>query len=235
MLDQLDGARAVLFDVDGTLYRQGPVRRSMVARLVRAHLTRPATGLTVMRVISAYRTAQETLREEGFEGDVTDAQLAMAAARTGLDTDAVREVVERWMEVEPLGAVAVSGRSGLVELLDELGRRGTKLGALSDYPAAAKLEALGIADRFAVVLSAQDPRVQAFKPNPKGLRIALEALEVEPSAAVYVGDRAEVDEVAAAAVPMRCVLVGGSRRATRARRAATTRDAAQPAEPLEAT
>ena len=60
-------------------------------------------------------------------------------------------------------------------------RRGTKLGALSDYPAVAKLEALGIADRFDVVLSAQDPRVHAFKPNPKGLLVALEALAVEPA------------------------------------------------------
>ena len=235
VLGQLDGARAVLFDIDGTLYRQGPVRRAMMARLVRGHLARPTTGAQVMRVISAYRRAQEELRGSGFEGDVTEAQVEMAAARTGVDADVVRSIVEQWMEVEPLGAVAASGRTGLVELLDELARRGTKLGALSDYPAMAKLEALGIADRFDIVLSAQDPRVHAFKPNPKGLVVALEALAVEPADAVYVGDRAEVDGAAAAAVPMRCVIVGGSRRASRARRKAATGTGAQPAEPLEAT
>ena len=39
-----DEIRAVLLDLDGTLYRQGPVRRAMVARLARAHWRQPSVG-----------------------------------------------------------------------------------------------------------------------------------------------------------------------------------------------
>ena len=88
--------------------------------------------------------------------------------------------------------------------------RGLRLGALSDYPATRKLEALGVADRFDVVLSAQDPRVHAFKPSPKGLLVALEELGAAPGDALYVGDREDVDGAAARAAGMRYVIIGAT-------------------------
>jgi len=36
----------VVFDVDGTLYRQGSLRRAMALRLALAHLFRPVLGLS---------------------------------------------------------------------------------------------------------------------------------------------------------------------------------------------
>ena len=47
VLGQVGAARAVLFDVDGTLYRQGPVRRAMMTQLVRAYLSKPSAGVSV--------------------------------------------------------------------------------------------------------------------------------------------------------------------------------------------
>ena len=44
---------AVVFDVDGTLYRLRALRRAMALRLVRAHLHRPLAGVTTMRILSA--------------------------------------------------------------------------------------------------------------------------------------------------------------------------------------
>ena len=52
-------------------------------------------------------------------------------------------------------------------------RDGLRLGVVSDYPARRKLDALGIADRFDAVVSAQDERVRSFKPNPRGILVAL--------------------------------------------------------------
>ena len=122
------------------------------------------------------------------------------------------------MEDEPLGAVAASARAGLADLLDALADGVSSLGVALGLPGDGKLEALGLADRFDVVLSAQDPRVHAFKPNPKGLLVALADLGRRAADAVYVGDRAEVDGVAAAAARCAFVLVGGPGRASRARR-----------------
>ena len=42
-----DEIRAVLLDLDGTLYRQSPVRRAMLARLARAHWRQPSSGVRV--------------------------------------------------------------------------------------------------------------------------------------------------------------------------------------------
>lgn len=206
--------RAVVLDVDGTLYHQAPVRRAMMARLLRAHWRRPRSALGVTRMLSAYRRAQESLRSSAFEGDVTAAQLGLAAERSGADPAAVRSCVEEWMETAPLDLVAASIRDGLVDALDEMSASGVKLAVVSDYPAERKLRALGIVDRFDVVVSAQDDRVQAFKPNPRGIQTALDDLGVHASAALYVGDRHDVDAPAAAALDMRCVLVGSDRSQT---------------------
>jgi HAD superfamily hydrolase (TIGR01509 family) len=212
----LGSARAVLFDVDGTLYHQSPVRRAMVRRLVRAHARRPARGARTMRILAAYRSAQETMRESGFVGDVDAEQRHRAAVKTGASPDEVGELVEQWMEAAPLDAIAAHARPGLVDVLDQLADRGVALGVVSDYPADRKLAALGVAGRFAVVVSAQDPRVQAFKPSPRGLLAALGELGVSATDAVYVGDRPGVDDAAAAAANMRCVLVGDAHRTSKA-------------------
>jgi FMN phosphatase YigB (HAD superfamily) len=82
---------------------------------------------------------------------------------------------------------------------------------VSDYPAAAKLNALGIAHLFDVVLCAQDPAIGVFKPHPRGLENALERLGVDASEALYVGDRADVDAVAASAARIPCAILSRAR------------------------
>ncbi len=100
-------------------------------------------------------------------------------------------------------------RPGLVDVLDAIAATGARLGAVSDYPADRKLA--GARHRRPLRRGAVGPgsaRVGVFKPDPKGLLVALGQLGVEPGEALYVGDRAEVDGRAAAAAGMRCVLVG---------------------------
>ena len=69
-----------------------------------------------------------------------------------------------------------------------------RLGVISNGQAAqqrAKLARLGIADRFAHVTISQD--CGAAKPDPRIFRHACELCGIEPAAAVYVGDRYDVD------------------------------------------
>lgn len=204
--------RAVVLDVDGTLYRQSRVRRAMLARLAGRYWRRPTSGYDVTKVLAAYRRAQESLRESDFAGDVGERQLELAAEQTGVDTTTVRAYVDEWMETVPLDLVATHARDGLVHAIDTMADAGLRLGVVSDYPAQRKLEALGIADRIDVVVSAHDERVQAFKPNPRGIVVALDDLGVRPEEAIYVGDRADVDAPAAAAAATGCVLIGDSNR-----------------------
>ncbi len=204
--------KAIVFDVDGTLYRQDPVRRAMLGRLLKAHLGRPLTGLRTLRWLRAYRSAQERLRGEPPEsGDLAARQLRLACQWTGADPADLRRCVRRWMEQEPLALLRPSLREGLPTLLAVARRRGLRVAACSDYPAAEKLTAMGIAGLFDVVVTAQDPDVQRFKPDPRMLEVALGRLGVAKEEALYVGDRPEVDAEAAHRAGMACAIVGPRR------------------------
>jgi FMN phosphatase YigB (HAD superfamily) len=209
----LTGVRAVVFDVDGTLYRQSSLRRAMLLRLAGAHATHPARGIRTARVISAYRRAQEELRAPADSRHVADAQLRIAADTTGLTTDEVSRCVDRWMERAPLDVLPRVARRGLHETLSALRASGRRLGVLSDYPAFPKLEALGVAHLFDAIVCAQDTDVGAFKPNPRGLLLILGRLGVEPHEALYVGDRVDVDASTATRAGVRCAIVGVRRAA----------------------
>ncbi len=202
--------RAVIFDVDGTLYRQRPVRRAMARKLAGAYWRRPRAGLRTARILSAYRHAHEALRDAPAGDDLRSAQAARAAATAGVDPAAVTATVAEWMESAPLGTIAAHARPGLADGLAALRRAGIKLGVVSDYPALAKLQALGVDAAFDVVVAAQDAGVQALKPNPRGIQFALRELGVDACHAVYVGDRHDVDVAAAAAAGVRCVIIGAA-------------------------
>ena len=200
--------KALIFDVDGTLYLQGRARRSMFYRLLRVYLTRPVQGALTLQVLHAYRRAQEALRTLPCESmDVATAQVALAAKRTGLSADAVLPCITQWMEEEPLPFLSRSRRPGTVELLHELKRRGLRLAVFSDYPADRKLEAMGIEKFFDVVVTAQDRDVQCFKPNPRGLEVTVQRLGILKHEAVYIGDRVDVDAVAARRAGIGCFIL----------------------------
>ena len=201
--------KALIFDVDGTLYRQGLVRYGMLWHLLRASVGQPTQSLLIFRVLRAYRRAQEVLRASLSEGDnVALQQRQLACEWTGVAPEFVEACVARWMEQVPLALVAYSRRGGVAEFLHTARKRGLRLGVCSDYPPTAKLIAMGIAHFFDVVVSAQDPEVQQFKPGPRGLETTLRRLEVDRHQALYVGDRPEVDAVAASSAGIACVIIG---------------------------
>jgi FMN phosphatase YigB (HAD superfamily) len=198
--------KAVVFDIDGTLYRQAPLRRAMFVRLLSAYAMRPVLGWRTITALRAYRGAQEQLRGN-VRGDVAGAQLRFASERARMDPGFVSACVERWMEREPLTILPRYIQPGLVEFLENCRARGVRLAALSDYPGDAKLRALGIARLFDAAFCAQAPEIGAFKPNPRGLLFAIERLSASPDEVLYVGDRADVDATAAHAAGVACVIL----------------------------
>ena len=188
---------AVILDVDGTMYRQGPVRRGMMLRLAGYTLRRPRDGATCLRMLRAYRRAQERLRAEPAVSEhVGLNQLGLAARLAGVDEHVMQRQVERWMEHAPLDLIARAARPGLREFLRAAAARQVRIGVYSDYDAESKLLALGVRALVDVVRSSQDDGGR-FKPDPTGLMLVARELGVSPGSAVYVGDRFEVDAVAA--------------------------------------
>lgn len=203
--------RALVFDLDGTLYDQSRLRSAMALRMLAAFWCHPRHGAEAIRAVSAYRRAQETIRR-GHAGpigrDLAGEQLRLAAEKSGVRLEAVQVHVRTWMEERPLPLLARAVRPGLFEFFAQAEANGVRLGLFSDYPPAAKLEAMGLAGRFEVVSCAQEPEIGRFKPDPAGIHHVLQRLGVSPGEALYVGDRPDVDVPAARAAGVRCVIVG---------------------------
>lgn len=200
--------RALLFDLDGTLYAQGPVRRGMARELL-AHLAlHPVLGLGTIATLSTYRRMHEETRTREPGSGVRDWHFDEAARRARTTRDEVERLVEEWMVRRPLPRVARHVRRGLRELLTAAERRGLHAGVLSDYPVEEKLVALGLREHFDFTACTSDPAIDAPKPAPAGFHAACDLWGVPPEQVLYVGDREEVDRAGATAAGMPCVLVG---------------------------
>jgi HAD superfamily hydrolase (TIGR01549 family) len=200
--------RAVLFDLDGTLYRHRPIRGLMAIELALLAVRRPLQAPVSWRVLAEFRRAQEALRSQDTSRGGAVEQLEMTAKRTGMSVDQVETIVTEWMIERPLKYLARWRADGLIPLLDFLRRRGIKTGIFSDYPPELKLQALGVAGRFSLVLCSADPEIGQFKPHPRGFLVASTRWQVHPSEVLVVGDRADADAAGAAAAGMPCVIIG---------------------------
>jgi FMN phosphatase YigB (HAD superfamily) len=207
--------RAVLFDVDGTLYHQDRLRLCMAAELAASPVTLGSiqSSARVVRVLRTYRRVHEEMRRLSVdETRLADFQIAETARREQVSEHEVQAVVAEWMMRRPLKYLPWCRRRGLVGLLSRLRQQDQQLGVLSDYPARDKLAALGIERFFSQVLCTTDRHINALKPHPRGFLLACESWGLHPEEVLYVGDRSDVDAGGAAAAGIRCaVFTDGSR------------------------
>jgi len=132
---------------------------------------------------------------------------AVVVGHIGYKLEAVfpeRGVEERRRLIDVIGrhydALCEEGTAlcpGMGDLLHDLARRGVPMGVVTSkrrHHTEAVLTALGVRERFQVVVACED--VARMKPDPEGLVRALDALDVPPAACLYVGDT-RVDVAAA--------------------------------------
>lgn len=201
--------RAVLFDLDGTLYAQLPLRLVMACEMglvCVASLGRG--GSRVPRVVTTFRKLREELRGHECAGEPLGVrQYSIVSERLRCSREDVERVVEEWIYQRPLKWLSYCRRAGLLELLQFLDARGIHKGVFSDYPAHEKLAALGLASHFDLVLSSVDSEIGAFKPDPRGYAAAAAKWGLPPSSVLYIGDRMEIDAPGAVAAGMPCAVL----------------------------
>jgi FMN phosphatase YigB (HAD superfamily) len=187
-----DSIKLVAFDVDGTLYRQRPVRLRMGLEMVLHAISN--WNFEIIAVIRTYRRIRERLGEEEVL-DFERALIAETAAATAHSPDAVRAIVAEWIEQRPLRYLAGCRYPALPELFAGLRRKGKVVGILSEYPATAKLAVLGL--RADHVVCAGDQGIGLLKPHPRGLKALIAVAGAQAQATVLIGDRAERDGLVA--------------------------------------
>ena len=196
-----DGIRLVVFDVDGTLYQQRPLRMK-IGRDLAAHAIWNR-DLKVVSVLAKYRRIREQMGNEQVI-DFDRLLIAKTAAATASSLEVVRAVVFEWMEVRPLSYLARCIYPRVPELFEGLRKRAKCIGVLSDYPAKEKLAAMGLTANH--VVSASDEDVGVLKPHPRGLERLMAAAEATADETVVIGDRVDRDGLVAKRVGARVLI-----------------------------
>jgi FMN phosphatase YigB (HAD superfamily) len=190
-MEQIDWSRVrlVVFDLDGTLYDQGCIRRRMLWELGLHCLGHPG-DLARVRVIAEFRRARERLADETAE-NIGRLQYERPAASLGIRPEEVTAVVGEWIEERPLKHLLRCRFAAIDQVFDHLRASGRLIGVFSDYPVRDKLGALHLnADLTAV---AAEPEIDRLKPHPAGLESLMSRAGVTPSQCVMIGDREERD------------------------------------------
>ena len=202
--------RAVLLDVDGTLYHQRALRCFMGLELCALPFASRSyrAAYTTWRSLGSFRRIREELRHLGEPtASLATLQYVETAERVGVNRGHLERMVAEWLYQRPLKYLRLCRRSDLEAFLTFLANQRVQVGIFSDYPVLDKLQALGLAGRMSLTLCATDPEINAFKPHPKGFLHACARWSIPPAEVLYIGDRPEVDAVGAANAGMPCALL----------------------------
>ncbi len=190
--------RVVIFDLDGTLYRQTPVRLRMAMWLF-VHVLTSKTGWHDVLSLLHYRQDREKLGEERAV-NVFQAQFGAAARACRLSERRVAEIVHEWIEIRPLELLRAARYPDVDRFFAVLRQRGIRIGIFSDYPVEDKLVALGLeAD---LTICSTDRHINRLKPEPAGLLAIMNRLNVGAENCLMIGDRMDRDGLCAAIVGM---------------------------------
>ncbi len=177
--------KAVLFDVDGTLYPQSFFIRTSL----QFFLHHP-------RLSAAFRHLRRDVRAIGGVEDLHLAQTSLAAGYMRIPAEQAQELLDKHIYGTYMDMLAKAEPYPQVgPLLADLKKEGIKLGVISDYPLGKKLSALGFDQYWDVAISADD--MGHLKPEPDAFLLAAEKLEILPENIIYVGNEYKYDIIGA--------------------------------------
>jgi len=203
--------KAMIFDIDGTLYQQDKLHRLIFYKIARYFITNPIDATEAIISILSFRHALEKMRSMNITNEsLRDKQLEIASNICFFKINIIKYHVTRWMEIEPSRLLHKVKYPYSDKFFCEAKLRGYKLAVLSDYPVNNKLEALGWKDVFDMQLSSQDLHINKLKPDPTGMNYIINCFGLNAEEVIYIGDRYEIDTKTASNAGVGCVIIGNN-------------------------
>ena len=180
--------KAIVFDLDGTLYDSSGLPFHLIIReLRRGRLRLLAAERRVRRKLAGVEFgSSEKLYEEFFNAMEKESGCPAQKARDWYFTAYMQDMVKALSK-------HFSAREGLDSLLDRLEAKGIRTAVFSDYGCVQrKMMALGIdCSRFSLIVDS--PSSGGFKPCAGSFRRVAAELGLSPSDILMVGDRTDTD------------------------------------------
>ena len=226
--------RAVVFDLDGTLYNQTKLRLNMAMRLGVYYCSHfwKIKELFVLKYFRKVRDKWEEISSVPGDGDLDsgvnydgastegsadnsevglkgcnldDAQYTFVARKKGVNSAYVERVVKKWIYDNPLDLLIKCRNERLYSYILDLKSAGIPVIIFSDYPISDKIAALQIVPDG--MYCPGDERNIELKPSPMGLEMILMDFGLHNSEILMVGDRDVKDGEAARRADVDYVIV----------------------------
>lgn len=177
--------KALIVDLDGTLYFQCGVQCIMGCRMLLYYLSHFWKFKEFMAIM--YYRKQ---REKNIIG-IVDKQYSIVAQKYALNPEHVKKIVWLWLFQKPLAVLKAFKDNKISRIIDECRQKGLKIIIYSDYPTEEKLKVLNVL--YDKAYDSTHPEIHTLKPDIKGLQYILESNELEKNEVLYIGDRDSKD------------------------------------------
>ncbi len=181
--------RAVIFDVDGTLYNQKKLRRLMFFEIIKHYSTRPWRWKEI-KILQDFRDQREKNASVNCE-NIEKVQYEWGAKVSGVSPEQVKGVTAQWIFQYPLKHLYHCRYPGVCRFMEELKEQEIITAVFSDYPSAEKLSALQVSPHH--LFSSTDKDIDRLKPDPRGLFVISQRLDLPVECCLFIGDREDRD------------------------------------------
>ncbi|NLA93288.1 MAG: HAD family hydrolase [Spirochaetales bacterium] len=190
---------AVCFDIDGTLYPKWQTSLYLLPSLF------PSPFLAIK-----YQMFRRGIRRNPDEGGEAQSHAEFLEKQATLMGSSVERVERQFYKKWRSSFKKIKAYPQVRETFEWLKGLSLKVAILSDFPIEEKLTTLGVADLVDFAICSEQSGY--LKPHPKPFLEVSQALGVDPSAILYVGDSYSKDIEGANGVGMYSALIGSGKK-----------------------
>ena len=177
--------KALIVDLDGTLYFQYGVQCIMGCRMLFYYLFHFWKFKELLAIMYYRKQREKNLKE------IVDNQYILVAQKYGINPKRVEEIVQIWLFHKPLTLLKIFKDKKLVKIIDKCKNTGINIIIYSDYPTKEKLMALNI--KYCKSYDSTHPEIRTLKPDVKGLQYILKSNILNKKDVLLIGDRDSKD------------------------------------------